>query len=160
MNSSSKILNVPQERFPVLGRYFKGVVLRPRNSMGSRPVSESLKLKKANSRRSLERQASADSEGLLEEATPSGRPPRPEDLGNTRGKRLAMKFVNKIASKDKYTQVGWGLTKQYGAKCRFATAHCCFSTRSLWKQKWKVACTPGQMASDQKRVCLAAIHFA
>ena len=31
---------------------------------------------------------------------------RPEELGNSRGKRMAMKFVNKIATKEKYTQVG------------------------------------------------------
>lgn len=38
-----------------------------------------------------------------------GAPPqagaRPDELGNSRGKRMAMKFVNKIASKEKYTQV-------------------------------------------------------
>ena len=73
--------------------------------MGTRPVSESLKLRMSANRPPMERQASGDSEGLVEEATPSGRPPRPEDLGNTRGKRLAMKFVNKIANKEKYTQV-------------------------------------------------------
>lgn len=34
---------------------------------------------------------------------------RPDELGNSRGKRMAMKFVNKIASKEKYTQVNAGM---------------------------------------------------
>ena len=85
--------------------------------MGQLPVSDNLRLHMTGRRPSLDRPISEE-EQALEEAeaadssipypdTPkgSGRPPRPEDLGNSRGKRMAMKFVNKIANKDKYTQV-------------------------------------------------------
>lgn len=82
--------------------------------MGTRPVSETLKLRTASGRNSMDKQSFHDTEDMLtevdvsqsaDERIASGRPPRPEELGNTRGKRLAMKFVNKIANKEKYTQV-------------------------------------------------------
>ena len=75
--------------------------------MGTHPVSDSLRLNVSGARPSGDMEyEGADAPG---EAESGGNSPasakKPEELGNSRGKRMAMKFVNKIASKEKYTQV-------------------------------------------------------
>lgn len=42
---------------------------------------------------------------------------RSDELGNSRGKRMAMKFVNKIANKEKYTQVRTCMLSLIGRGC-------------------------------------------
>ena len=84
---------------------------RPKNSMGTHPVSDSLRLHVSGARPSADRGESmeyegADAPGGADAGGSAPAAPKPEELGNSRGKRMAMKFVNKIASKEKYTQVG------------------------------------------------------
>ena len=76
--------------------------------MGTHPVSDSLRLNVSGVRPSGDMEyEGADAPSGTEAGGNSPTPaPKPEELGNSRGKRMAMKFVNKIASKEKYTQVG------------------------------------------------------
>ena len=76
---------------------------RQRNSMGTMTVSDTLKLNLPGTPLASEGVPAEEEEDP--EQSSSKQSPKPEDLGNTRGKRMAMKFVNKIASKDKYTKV-------------------------------------------------------
>ena len=88
-------------------------VYRPKNSLGTYPVSDSLRLHVTGERPAdLQGQPEAGEEGIAFEGEGdddfgSNKRPgsKPDDMGNSRGKRMAMKFVNKIASKEKYTQV-------------------------------------------------------
>ena len=86
---------------------------RPRNGLGTQ-VSDSLRLRVSGEQPSQEQQAATESTSDADYegngmATGGSSVPRAEasrdELGNSRGKRMAMKFVNKIASKEKYTQV-------------------------------------------------------
>jgi len=76
--------------------------------MGTHPVSADLRLHVSGARPSGDPECEAEEAGGGAQA--GGRIPpggaKPEELGNSRGKRMAMKFVNKIANKEKYTQVG------------------------------------------------------
>ncbi len=87
-------------------------ICRPKTSLGTRTVSESLRLQVTGEEPAADQQGNfaATAEGQIETNGASSGPDsqpgsRPDALGNSRGKRRAMKFVNKIASKEKYTQV-------------------------------------------------------
>lgn len=111
--------------------------------MGTTSVSESLKLSPQN-RPQQTSIGSIDEEREENSVTSSGHSPRPEDLGNTRGKRMAMKFVNKIASKEKYTQV------QYNSSFKILKSLClCRQTT----YKGKVA-TCNRVTMNAPRICL------
>jgi hypothetical protein len=86
--------------------------------MGTHPVSDSLRLHVSGATPSAEVGGSDPGLEFESAEAPGGtgageRSPlgavKPEELGNSRGKRMAMKFVNKIANKEKYTQVGSAL---------------------------------------------------
>ena len=88
------------------------LICRPKGSLGTRTVSDSLRLQVTGEQPAADLQGSdaattgEDFEGNGASGGSSAQPgARPEELGNSRGKRMAMKFVNKIASKEKYTQV-------------------------------------------------------
>ena len=72
--------------------------------MGTLTVSDTLKLNLPGTPHASDAGLEGDED---EDSQPGSarQAPKPEDLGNTRGKRMAMKFVNKIANKDKYTKV-------------------------------------------------------
>lgn len=85
---------------------------RPKTSLGTRTVSDSLRLQVTGEQPAADQQGSMattaedDFEGNGASGGTLPQPgAKPEELGNSRGKRMAMKFVNKIASKEKYTQV-------------------------------------------------------
>lgn len=73
--------------------------------MGTTAVSDSLKIQLQGGSGHAEFSPIDEEEGLESAAPQQRSQPKPEELGNTRGKRMAMKFVNKIANKEKYTQV-------------------------------------------------------
>lgn len=85
---------------------------RPKAHLGTHQVSDSLRLRvtgdhaAAEPRHSLEESPNLEYEenGDTTAHAPQSEA-RPDEMGNSRGKRMAMKFVNRIASKEKYTQV-------------------------------------------------------
>lgn len=122
-------------------QYVKTCECRQRNSMGTLTVSDTLKLNLQGSQRQSMEGGEADEE-QEDQNLPSGtgrQAPKPEDLGNTRGKRMAMKFVNKIANKEKYTQV-----------CLYTASLCAVL---LTKPQWTIPKMLFSHALDCKSTC-------